>query len=138
MRKGLFFRLAVSNIRRNRGTYIPYMLTCIFCISMMYMLFFITQNPNLVNTVPCFLIVKTILFMGIIVIGIFSFIFLLYSNSFLVKRQQKELGLYNILGMEKGHIKKMMIAETLMTSVISMIAGFWWGFWEASCPFFCC
>lgn len=123
MRKGLFFRLAVSNIRRNRGTYIPYMLTCIFCISMMYMLFFITQNPNLVNTVPCFLIVKTILLMGIIVIGIFSFIFLLYSNSFLVKRRQKELGLYNILGMEKGHIKKMMIAETLMTSVISMIAG---------------
>ena len=36
MRRGLFGKLAVQNIRNNRSTYIPYMLTCIFCIAMMY------------------------------------------------------------------------------------------------------
>lgn len=123
MRKGLFLKLAVSNIKRNKGTYIPYMLTCICCIAMTYMMFFVTQSKDLSEMVPNSAIVTSIMFLGIAVIYIFSFIFLLYSNSFVMKRRQKEIGLYNILGLEKGHIMKMMAVETLLTSVISIIGG---------------
>ena len=123
MRKGLFIKLAVSNIKRNKGTYIPYMITCICCIAMTYMMFFVTQSKDLSVQVPDSAMVTSIMFLGIAVIYIFSFIFLLYSNSFVMKRRQKEIGLYNILGLEKGHIMKMMAVETLFTSVISIIGG---------------
>lgn len=123
MRKGLFIKLAVSNIKRNKGTYIPYMITCICCIAMTYMMFFVTQSKDLSAQVPDSAMVTSIMFLGIAVIYIFSFIFLLYSNSFVMKRRQKEIGLYNILGLEKGHIMKMMAVETLFTSVISIIGG---------------
>ena len=123
MRKGLFIKLAVSNIKRNKGTYIPYMITCICCIAMTYMMFFVTQSKDLSVQVPNSAMVTSIMFLGIAVIYIFSFIFLLYSNSFVMKRRQKEIGLYNILGLEKGHIMKMMAVETLLTSVISIIGG---------------
>lgn len=123
MRKGLFIKLAVSNIKRNKGTYIPYMITCICCIAMTYMMFFVTQSKDLSVQVPDSAMVTSIMFLGIAVIYIFSFIFLLYSNNFVMKRRQKEIGLYNILGLEKGHIMKMMAVETLFTSVISIIGG---------------
>lgn len=123
MRRGLFLKLAVSNIKRNKGTYIPYMITCICCIAMTYMMFFVTQSKDLSVQVPDSAMVTSIMFLGIAVIYIFSFIFLLYSNSFVMKRRQKEIGLYNILGLEKGHIMKMMAVETLITSVISIIGG---------------
>lgn len=123
MRKGLFIKLAVSNIKRNKGTYIPYMITCICCIAMTYMMFFVIQSKDLSVQVPDSVMVTSIMFLGIAVIYIFSFIFLLYSNNFVMKRRQKEIGLYNILGLEKGHIMKMMAVETLFTSVISIIGG---------------
>ena len=123
MRKGLFIKLAVSNIKRNKGTYIPYMITCICCIAMTYMMFFVTQSKDLSVQVPDSVMVTSIMFLGIAVIYIFSFIFLLYSNNFVMKRRQKEIGLYNILGLEKGHIMKMMAVETLFTSAISIIGG---------------
>lgn len=126
MRNGLFARLAVINIRKNKRTYIPYIFSCVFSIAMLYMMLFINQNKG-INTVPHSADVRMITSMGISVIGIFSFIFLLYSNSFLMKRRQKELGLYNILGLEKAHIGKMLFLETLISSVVSFAGGIGFG-----------
>ena len=64
-----------------------------------------------------------VLFLGTIVCGIFAVIFLFYTNSFLMKRRKKEFGLYNILGMEKKHISRVVLCETLIISVISLIFG---------------
>ena len=57
------------------------------------------------------------------VLLIFSVIFLFYINSFLIKRRKKELGIYNILGMEKGHLAKMLFLESVMTTAASIIGG---------------
>ncbi len=127
MRRGLFGKLAVQNIRNNRSTYIPYMLTCIFCIAMMYMLEFLRDCPTLEKAVPQASEVRLIVGTGEVVVGIFCVIFLIYSNSFLMKRRQKEIGLYNILGLEKGHIGKVMFLETIMTSLLSLAAGIGFG-----------
>lgn len=122
MHNGLFARLAVTNIKKNRGTYIPYIITCIGCIAMLYIMLFIKANPDL-GLMRGGVEIAAIMSLGIIVVGIFSFIFLIYSNSFLMKRRQKEIGLYNILGMEKGHIGRMMLIETVITSIISIVGG---------------
>ncbi len=60
---------------------------------------------------------------GVVVMGIFAFIFLFYTNSFLLKRRKKEIGLYNILGMEKKHIGKILIIENVVISLSSIILG---------------
>jgi putative ABC transport system permease protein len=67
--------------------------------------------------------VAQILMFGTIVIGLFSAVFLFYTNSFLMKRRKKELGLYNILGMEKRHIAKILFCETLITMFVTMFLG---------------
>ncbi len=122
MRSGMFVRLAVNNMKKNRGTYIPYIITCIGCITMLYLMLFIKANPDMDN-MHGGRDAQAIVALGIIVVGLFSCIFLLYSNSFLMKRRQKEIGLYNILGMEKAHISKMLFLETVFSSVISLALG---------------
>ena len=64
-----------------------------------------------------------IVFTGEIVVEIFCIIFLIYSNSFLMKRRQKEIGLYNILGLERNHIGIVMFLETIITSIGSLAGG---------------
>ena len=88
MRRGLFGKLAVQNIRNNRSTYIPYMLTCIFCIAMMYMMEFLRDCPTLEKAVPQASEVRLIVGTGEVVVGIFCVIFQIYSTSFLRIRRQ--------------------------------------------------
>ena len=127
MHKGLFTRLALQNIRNNKTTYIPYIITCIFCIAMMYMMEFLRDCPNLAQAVPQVSEVRMLLTTGEVVVIIFCCIFLIYSNSFLMKRRQKEIGLYNILGLEKRHIGKILFLETVITAFLSIVAGIAFG-----------
>ena len=123
MHKEIFSRLAKQNIRNNKTTYIPYMITCIFCIAMIYMMEFLRDCPTLDQAVRQADEVRMIVFTGEIVVEIFCIIFLIYSNSFLMKRRQKEIGLYNILGLERNHIGIVMFLETIITSIGSLAGG---------------
>ena len=61
--------------------------------------------------------------LGIFVIGLFAVLFLFYTNSFMMKRRKKELGLYNILGMEKRHIAHIIFGDTLVLAALSLVVG---------------
>jgi putative ABC transport system permease protein len=119
-------RLALTNIKKNEKTYFPYILTCICTIAMFYIMHFISLNDGL-NNMSGGRELKIILNLGTYVIGFFSVIFLFYTNSFLIKRRKKELGLYNILGMEKRHIAKVLTWETIFVAIISMALGLFLG-----------
>ena len=123
MRKFFYPKLAAMNIWKNRRVYVPYILTCICNIAMFYMMFYMNANPDLA-TVPGREVLATIMFLGVVVMGIFSLIFLCYSNSFLIKRRKKEFGLYNVLGMEKRHIRWTLCWEMAYVVVISYVVGF--------------
>ena len=122
MSKSFYPKLALSNIIKNKKVYFPYILTCIFNVMMFYMMSAIKNNSNMskINGAEN---LKFLLEIALFVAVIFSVIFLFYTNSFLIKRRKKEIGLYNILGMEKRHIGKMMLYETLMIGVVSLSAG---------------
>ncbi len=122
MRKGLFLRLALTNIKKNRGTFGPYILSSMGCIAVLYIMLFIVQSPDTRN-IRGGSDVAMIVSMGVFVLAVFSVIFLLFCNSFLIKRRQKEIGLYNVLGMEKRHISRMMLTETLLTGMASFMGG---------------
>lgn len=118
MNSFFYAKLAATNLKKNSRTYVPYILTCICSISMYYIMYSLAQNPASGNGS-----VQFVLSLGTWVIGIFSVIFLFYTNSFLMKRRKKELGLFNILGMEKKHISKIIACETLYTFGISIVLG---------------
>lgn len=122
MSKSFFPKLAVSNIKKNGKTYIPYILTCILTIAMFYIVKSLSMNPGLEKMVGADTLVY-IMFLGSWVVAIFSFVFLFYTNSFLVKRRKKEFGVFNILGMEKKHLSKVLGWETVYVAVVSLVVG---------------
>lgn len=126
MNKGFFWKLAFENMKKNRKDYIPYMLTCIGTIAMFYIIYALTFSKSMDN-LPEAVTIRTLLFFGVIIVGLFAVIFLFYTNSFLIKRRKKEFGLYNILGMEKKHIAKIMFFETVYMAVVSFAGGILFG-----------
>lgn len=70
---------------------------------------------------------QTVLTLGVYIIGIFSVIFIFYTNSFLFKRRKNELGLYSVLGMEKKHISRVLCLEAIYSGGISLILGILFG-----------
>lgn len=122
MNKVFYPKLALNNIKQNSRMYFPYILTCIGTIAMFYNMCFLAAAKNMGNLSERQEL-RYILFLGAIVIGIFSVIFLFYTNSFLIKQRKKEFGLFNILGMEKKHIAKIMFFETLYIGLLSLVSG---------------
>jgi len=122
LNKTLYLKLAITNIKANGKTYFPYVITCICTIMMFYIMHSLSINKGL-EGVSGSDALKTILYFGTIVIGIFSAIFLFYINSFLIKRRKKEIGLYNILGLGKKHIAIVLFYENVFISLISLVIG---------------
>lgn len=118
----LYSRLAARNMVKNSRFYFPYLLTCIATSAMFYIMGFLANNPAL-DVMTGGTTLGQMLSLGVGVIGIFSVIFLFYTNSFLIKRRKQEFGLYNLLGMEKRHIANMLFFETLYAAFISISVG---------------
>lgn len=100
MNNGFYLRLAAVNLRKNGRTILPYLIACTATIAMFFTISSLSQNSGLEQMTGSET-VSLVLGLGTTVTGIFSAIFLFYTNSFLLKRRKKEFGLYNILGMEK-------------------------------------
>ena len=122
MRGGFYIRLAKDGILKNRKFYFPYILTCICMIMMFYVVRFLSMSETF-QTVRGGSMLQELLNMGAFVIAVFALIFLYYTNSFLIRRRQKEFGLYNILGMGKRNLVKILIWENLITAAASIVLG---------------
>lgn len=124
MGRSFSLKLAVNNIKNNRKFYLPYFLASVGIIAMFYIICFLSTSEDIAVMSQTLGLIMGI---GVIVIGIFAVIFLFYINSFLMKRRKKEIGLYNILGMEKRHIGKILMIENLLVSFTAIAAGLFSG-----------
>lgn len=122
MNKSFYPKLALNNIKKNSKTYIPYLLTCIGTIIMFYNMCYLVVVKDM-GSISDIGALRYMLLLGTIIVGVFSFIFLFYTNSFLIKQRKKEFGLFNILGMEKKHIARIMFYETLFIGIVSLVIG---------------
>lgn len=122
MKKGFYPKLALSGIRKNKLMYFPYIFTCIGMVMMHYIIVFL-QYSDTVTALHGGETVQEMLKFGGRVIAVFACIFLFYTNSFLMRRRRKEFGLYNILGMGKMNIGKMLFWEYFIIYVISIGIG---------------
>ena len=119
MRKGFFVSLALGGIRKNRKIYYPYILTAILTTAMMYIMVSLEHNTSHDYDAMIFA-----LQLGVVVTSAFSVLFLFYTNSFLMKRRKREFGLYNVLGMEKKHLARVVVWETALILLVSLTLGF--------------
>jgi putative ABC transport system permease protein len=123
MRKSGFFpRLALVNLLRNGRYYGPYLLSCGGTAAMFYILRYLTES-DIVSSVRGGAYLQSLMYLGCIVVALFSVVLLLYANSFVMKRRQRELGLYNILGLEKRHIALLCLWETLYCALAAIAGG---------------
>lgn len=121
-----YARLAASNIKKNRQIYFPYIITCIITIAFYYIMKSLSLNNGLDSLYGGGTIRYT-LELGCNVVMIFAVIFLFYTNSFLIKRREKEFGLFHILGMEKKHLMRVVGIETLYIAALGLGFGFLFG-----------
>lgn len=122
----LYLRLAWEGIRKNKRLYVPYIMACSCVIMLFYLIHHLAAMPELTN-MPGGTTTSVMLGMGVWIIILFAFIFLVYTNSFLMRRRRKEFGLYNMLGMGKRNLGVVLACETTVIFLFSIAAGMFGG-----------
>ena len=126
MKRSFYPRLAVDGMRKNRRMYGPYLAMGVLMAAICYILSALSRSDAL-RTLPGGDNLCMIMALGNVVLLIFSVIFLFYTNSFLIRRRRREFGLYNVLGMSKRNLARILTWETLLTAAIVIAGGLFFG-----------
>ena len=126
MKRSFYPRLAIDGMRKNRRMYGPYLAMGALMAAICYILSALSRSDAL-RTLPGGDNLCMIMALGNVVLLIFSIIFLFYTNSFLIRRRRREFGLYNVLGMSKRNLARILTWETLLTAAIVIAGGLFFG-----------
>lgn len=119
-------KLSVMGIRRNGSAYGPYIMAGAFSV-FAFFVFSSILNNDIMETLPHSGYAWAMMQIGQVLLGLILLPFIIYTNSFLIKRRKKELGLYSVLGLDKKHISFMMFCETLVIFAIVILGGIIFG-----------
>ncbi|HFI0398576.1 TPA: FtsX-like permease family protein [Streptococcus suis] len=119
---GLCFRLALTNLKKNRCLYYPYAIMTIVSTAISYIFASLAFHPDL-GQVKGANGVTQVLGFGMIVVMLAVAIMVLYANSFVMKQRSKEFGVYSILGLEKKHLLLMTFLENVVYSTSTIVTG---------------
>ena len=122
----LYLKLSLDGIRKNYRLYIPYILTGTLVIMMFYVLLYLSSSKSLWS-MPAATLLAAVLPLGIVVIAVFSVLFLFYTNSFLIKTRAREFGLYNILGMNRHNLSILLFFENAIVFIAALLSGLLFG-----------
>lgn len=123
----MYSKIAINNVKKSFKDYAIYFLTIAFAVCIFYSFNAIDAQKAVLDmnksqaeymTVVTTLISYVSVFVSFILGGL-----ILYANNFLIKKRKKELGIYMTLGMSKRKISKILLSETLIVGVLSLIAG---------------
>ena len=122
MKRTFWAKIAFKNLCENKNYYATNVIVNVFTIIAFYLFVFITNNDNLALA-NGYKMLKQILWMGCFFVAVITLMFRFFSNKFMIKRRNKELGLYAVWGLEKKHINSILWFETVYIYIVSMIAG---------------
>ncbi|MDR1238253.1 MAG: ABC transporter permease, partial [Propionibacteriaceae bacterium] len=120
-------KLAFQNVKKSFRDYTIYFLTLTFGVCIFYIfnalesqevMMQVTKNQSLL-----FQELNKVMGAVSIFISIILGFLIIYANRFLIRRRKKELGIYMVLGMEKGKISHILIMETVFVGIFSLAAG---------------
>ncbi len=123
MKTAVYTRLALDGIKKNKRLYIPYISGGAIMSAITYIMHFLSSDRILNSINRGASTLGSILPLAGWIVSIFSVIFLFYTNSFIIKRRSRELGLYNVLGMDKKNIAKVVAIESIAVAIMSIGAG---------------
>lgn len=126
MRKSLFPRLALINLKANKQFYVPNILMNTGLLACFYIILALALDEKIAETHGGIYLQSSMMF-GTIITALLSVVLVLYMNSFIMKQRKREYGIYNVLGMEKKHIGKVLFYESLYSTGVSMISGLFLG-----------
>lgn len=124
--KSIYRKLAVLTLRKHRENYLPFLLTTIGITAMQLIISSLYRSPDLAS-LPGMRNMQSILEMAVALNGFFAAIFIFYTNNFLMKRRKGEFALYNMLGMEKRHLIRILAWESLFTGAAGIFGGLFFG-----------
>lgn len=122
MRRFFYFKLALSNVRRNKITYLPYLIATAVMSGVFLLISGLLFSNGLTNT-PSGDTARMVFAFGLVVYALFTFFFMLYINNFLIKRRKKEFGLYGILGLDKRHVGRVLVWENTFVIGGGLVCG---------------
>ena len=122
MRRFFYFKLALSNVRRSKITYLPYLVATAVMSGVFLLIAGLLFSKGMTNT-PGGDTARMLFAFGLVVYALFTFAFMLYINNFLIKRRKKEFGLYGILGLDKRHVGRVLIWENTFVIGGGLICG---------------
>ncbi len=124
MNSGLISRLAWQNLFKNKLFIIPFLISSCIMMSLLFIIFSLMTNKFVMN----FSGLYVAMYLGSVFISLITFIFIIYSYRFVIKRRYKEFAIYNVLGLEKKHIVSMLLYEQIvlfvLIVVVSIIVGY--------------
>lgn len=123
----MYFNLSIRNVKRSFKDYLIYFLTITFGVCIFYTFNSLESQQAMLELSEMQVNFMEILSMFISVASVFvSFILgflIIYANRFLIRKRKKELGIYVSLGMSRGKISSLLVFETLIIGLISLVTG---------------
>lgn len=122
MNSSFYRKIAWNNIKKNYRFFIPRILSEMGLLGCFYIAVTLAMDSRLADVkggdyIPVFML------MGVGVLVLLSSILMFYTNSFLMKQRKREFGIYNVLGMEKRHIAKVLFREGFISDSVAVIGG---------------
>ncbi len=125
MKNSIAFKFAIKNFKANKLLLIPYLIACSIMGGLFFIMTSLSQNKFVLTR---HFSLSFVIGFGVVLVGIFSFVFMVYGNNFLIKRRNKEFSLYGILGLEKKHIAKILFIETIINFTIVTLFSVFGGY----------
>ena len=125
MKKGLFFSLSLSNIKKNMRFYLPHIMAGAGLFAFSYIVLTLTTDEKW--KMPYGGAFSQLMLVGLVIIAMVAFMLTLYKNSFLMKQRKREFGLYIVLGLEKRHVRKTLFWEAVISDFFSVALGILFG-----------
>ena len=121
----MFFRLALGNVRKSLRDYTVYFVTLVLGVTVFYAFNTISGQADFLSEDTRQMVKTVAMLMGFVTVFL-SFVLgflMVYANNYLVKRRKREFGLYQLLGMRQGQVSLILVLETLLASVASLLVG---------------
>ena len=122
MKRGFYSKLALNNIRKNARFFLPRIGTEAGLLACFYIMLTLAMDSRMEH-IKGGAYLSVFMWMGVSILGLLSVVLMLYINRFLMRQRKREFGVYNVLGMEKRHVGRVLFFENFISSLLSAAVG---------------
>ena len=123
----MLFKLSIQNMKKSFKDYAIYFITLVLGVAIFYMFNSLDSQEAMLqvstSTKQIIRLMINMLGMVSVFIAVILGLLIVYANNFLINRRKKEFGIYMTLGMSKKQISKILLLETILIGIFSLIIG---------------